>query len=56
MQREYKTRHIWVGALIHWELCKKFKFEHANKWYMNNLVLHIDLRPGRAVKIGNTPV
>ena len=29
--REYKTRHDWVGNLIHWELCKKFKFDHANK-------------------------
>ena len=20
---------------IHWELCKKFKFDHMNKWYMH---------------------
>ena len=20
----------------HWEMCKKFKFDHANKWYMHN--------------------
>ena len=33
---EYKTRHDWVGKVIHWELCKKFKFDHTNKWYMNN--------------------
>ena len=24
--------------------------------YRNDLVLHIDLRPGQAVKIGNAPV
>ena len=30
-QREFKTRHDWVGKLIHWVLCKKFKFDHANK-------------------------
>ena len=24
------------GKGIHWELCKKFKFDHANKWYMHN--------------------
>ena len=30
MQRE------WVGLVIHWELCKKFKFEYMNKWYMQN--------------------
>ena len=22
--------------MIHWELCKKLKFDHANKWYMYN--------------------
>ena len=21
--------------VIHWELCKKFRFDHANKWYMH---------------------
>ena len=35
-QKEYKTRHNWVNKLIHWELCKKFKFDHTNKWYMHN--------------------
>ena len=28
-QKVYKTRHDW-------ELCKKFKFDHTNKWYMHN--------------------
>ena len=35
-QKELKTRHNWVGKVIHWEMCKKFKFDHANKWYMHN--------------------
>ena len=35
-QKEYKTRHDWVGKGIHWEMCKKFKFDHTNKWYMHN--------------------
>ena len=35
-QREYKARHDWVGKVIHWEMCKKFKFDHTNKWYMHN--------------------
>ena len=35
-QKEYKIRHNWVGKVIHWEMCKKFKFHHTNKWYMNN--------------------
>ena len=35
-QKEYKTRHDWVGKGIHWEMCKKFKFDYTNKWYMHN--------------------
>ena len=35
-QTEYKTRHDWVGKMIHWEMSKKFKFDHTNKWYMHN--------------------
>ena len=35
-QKEYKTRHGYVGEVIHWEMCKKFKFDHTNKWYMHN--------------------
>ena len=36
LAREYQTRHDWVGKVIHWEMCKKFKFDHTNKWYMHN--------------------
>ena len=35
-QREYKARHDWVGKVIHWGMCKKFKFDHNNKWYIHN--------------------
>ena len=35
-QKEYKTRHDWIGKMIDWEMCKQFKFDHANKWYMHN--------------------
>ena len=28
--------HDWVGKVIHLELCKKFKFNSTNKWYMHN--------------------
>ena len=28
-QKEYKTRHDWVGNVIHGELCKRLKFNHA---------------------------
>ena len=36
-QKEYKARHDWVSKVIHREIHKKFKFDHANKWYMLNL-------------------
>ena len=29
-QKEYKARDDWVGKLIHWEMLKKFKFDHAH--------------------------
>ena len=35
-QKEYKTRLDWVGKMIPWEICKKFKFDQRNKWYMHN--------------------
>ena len=35
-QKEYKSRQNWIGKVIHWELCKKLKFDHTNKWYMHN--------------------
>ena len=41
-QKEYKTRHNWVGWMIHWEMCKKFQFDHTNKWYMHKPFLEND--------------
>ena len=35
-QKEYKSRHDWVGKVIHGEMWKKFKFDLTNKWYMQN--------------------
>ena len=35
-QKKYKTRRDWVGKVIHWEMCRKFQFDHTNKWYMYN--------------------
>ena len=35
-QKDYKTRHDWVGKVIHREMCKKFKFDQTNKLYMQN--------------------
>ena len=31
-----KERHDWVFKVIHWEICKKFKFDHTNRWYIHN--------------------
>ncbi len=30
------TKHGWVGKVTHWEMCKKSKFNHTNKWYIHN--------------------
>ena len=35
VQKDYKTRHDWVGKFIHRELCKRLKFDHTIKWYMH---------------------
>ena len=35
-QKEYKVKHNWVGKVILWEMCKKFKCDYTNKWYMRN--------------------
>ena len=35
-QREYKASHNWVDKVIHWDMCKKFKFDLTNKWYTHN--------------------
>ena len=34
-QKEYKSRSECVGKVIHWELCKRLKFDHADKCYMH---------------------
>ena len=26
-----------MGQVIHWELCKKLKFDHTNTWYLHSL-------------------
>ena len=31
IQREYNARHDCVGKLIHWDICKKLKFDHTNE-------------------------
>ena len=35
-QKKYKTRHDWVDKVIRWNMCKKFKSDHTNKWCMHN--------------------
>ena len=36
LAQEYEAKHDWVGMVIHSEMCKKFKFDHTNKWFMHN--------------------
>ena len=33
-QRKHNPKHDWVEKMIHWELCKKLKFDYNSKWYM----------------------
>ncbi len=32
-QSEYKARHDKVAAAVHWSMCKKYKFDHQDRWY-----------------------
>ena len=36
------SKHDWLGKGIHWELCKKFKFDHTKKWYIHNLEFFLE--------------
>ena len=36
VQKEYKMRHDRVGKVNHWEMYKKFKYDHTNKWYWHS--------------------
>ena len=36
-QKEYKSRHYWVGKVIHWKLYNMFKIDYMNMWFMHNL-------------------
>ena len=33
-QKDYKTKHDYVGKVIQYELCKRMNFDHTAKWYM----------------------
>ena len=33
--KEYKNKHDLMRKVIHWELCKRMKFDLADKWYMH---------------------
>ena len=35
-QKEYNSKNDWVGKAIYWKMCKKYKFDHTNKWYKPN--------------------
>ena len=32
-QREYKRRHDNVARIIHWELCRLYELDRADKWF-----------------------
>ena len=31
-----------MAKVIHWEMCKKFRFDHLNKWYIHNPALVLE--------------
>ena len=37
VQKDSKSWYNWVGKVIHWEFCKKLKFDHLNKSNMYKL-------------------
>ena len=34
-QKKYKSRHDGAGKVINWKLCKRLKFDRADKWYVH---------------------
>ena len=36
-QKEYKRRHDNVAKKVHWDICKKNRLEHREKWYEHAL-------------------
>ena len=36
LEQDYEARHDWVSKVVHWEMCRKFQFDHANKWSTQN--------------------
>ena len=43
-QKEYKSRHNWVGKVIRWVLCKRLKFDDTDKWYMHELEFVLEMK------------
>ena len=53
------TKHDWVGKVIRWDMCKKFKFDHSNKCFMHNpefLVENVTHKLHCDFKIQNGPL
>ena len=36
VQKEYENRYDWLGKVIHWELCKRLKFDLSDKSTQEN--------------------
>ena len=47
-QKEYKSKHDWLVKVIHWELCKRLKFDHMD---YNNIYLNQYLWENETCKI-----
>ena len=34
IETDHSKLKIWVEKVIHWELCKRLRLDHVDKWYM----------------------
>ena len=40
VQKEYKTKHDWVGKVIQCESCKRMKFDHSLVKRLNQVLIN----------------
>ena len=43
-----------MGEVIHWELCKKLKFDFPNKWFMHNPESDLEINTQTPVEFWET--
>ena len=41
-QTVFRKRHDKVAQPVHWNLCKKYRLDHAGNWYIHNETVLFD--------------